>query len=55
MTVYGITYHKCKEEGTYFKSDLTEVEDIVEYKNAIRRMALKEYYKITGVYDEDQE
>jgi hypothetical protein len=55
MTVYGITYHKCEGTNTYFDSSLNRIENILEYKNAIRRKALKEYYKITELDDEDKE
>jgi hypothetical protein len=55
MVVYGVTYHKCEKESTYFDYRLKEIEDILEYKNAVRRKALKAYYKITEVDDEDQE
>ena len=55
ITVYGETYLMCKEERLYFTTEKEEIEDIVEYKNKIRRKALKEYFKITEIDDEDKE
>lgn len=44
----------CQESDniTYWTPDLKEIEDIVEYKNEIRREALKKRLNITKI-DED--
>jgi len=44
----------CQESGkkSYWTPDLKEIEDIVEYKNNIRRRALKKRLNITEI-DED--
>lgn len=46
LIVYEKTYHKCGECGTYFTPELKEIDDILEYKNKIRRKALREYLKV---------
>jgi len=66
ITVYGETYLMCRDcqesgENTYWKFPedsesyfaIERIEDIVEYKNEIRRKSLKKYYNVTDVEDED--
>jgi hypothetical protein len=53
--VYGTTYLNCKETNQYFTPELEEIENITEYKNKIRREALKKYYNITNIDDENKE
>ena len=59
ITVYEKTYllcNDCEEDGvrTYWTPELKEIEDIVEYKNEIRRKALKKLLGFTDIH-EDQE
>lgn len=59
IKVYGKTYLMCNEcqesgEKSYWTPDLKEIEDITEYKNRIRRKALKKRLNIAEI-DEDQE
>lgn len=53
MTVYEKTYHKCPECMVYFTPKLEDIYDIVEYKNKIRRRALKKLLNITEVEDQE--
>lgn len=55
LKVYGTTYLNCKETNQYFTPELEEIENITEYKNKIRREALKKYYNITNIDDENKE
>ena len=41
MTIYQKNYHRCDECVIYLTPELEEIEDITEYKNEIRREALK--------------
>ena len=54
ITIYQETYLKCAECSKYYTPDLVEIEDILEYKNKIRRQALKKLLNISEI-DEDQE
>ena len=53
LIVYKKMYLKCNECQIYFTPELEEIEDIVEYKNKIRRKALKKLLNITEVEDQE--
>lgn len=53
MKVYGKEYHRCDTCVIYFSPELEEIEDITEYKNKIRRKALKKLLNITEVEDQE--
>ena len=49
--IYQKSYHKCVECMVYYTPDLEEIEDIVEYKNEIRRKALKKLLGFTEIHE----
>lgn len=60
ITVYGETYlmcNDCREEGKkrYFTPEMEEIEDILEYKNEIRRRAFTKLLEIENKKQEQEQ
>lgn len=53
MKIYGKEYHRCDTCKIYLTPELEEIEDITEYKNKIRRIALKKLLNISSIENED--
>lgn len=53
LTIYEKNYHRCDECVIYFTPELEEIEDIIEYKNKIRRKALEKRLRYEIIEDQE--